>query len=177
MNGEDGIKLQAHLDGELTGREAQQVAAWIENDAEARALFAELQQTKTLLAGNEPEMRLPESREFFWSKIERDIQRLESAPAEKESPAWVLFFRRHLRGIAVTSAAAALLVFGAFQMNLVSPGMFEEIDNPLDDDTGSFSFRSESQKNTLVWIANPYVDAEETADGMPMPMPVLEENL
>ena len=40
MNGEEGIKLQAHLDGELTGREAQQVAALIENDAEARALFS-----------------------------------------------------------------------------------------------------------------------------------------
>ena len=37
------------------------------------------------------------------------------------------------------------------------------IDNPLDDDTGSFSFRSESQKMTLVWIANPFADAEEEA--------------
>ena len=177
MNGEDGIKLQAHLDGELTGREAHQAAALIETDAEARALFAELEQTKTLLTANEPEMRLPESREFFWSKFDRHIQRLENAPAEIQAPSWILFVRNHVRGIAAASAAVALVVFAAFQMNLVSPGMFEEIDNPLDDDTGSFSFRSESQKNTLVWIANPYVDAEETADGMPMPMPVLEENL
>ena len=175
MNGEDGIKLQAHLDGELTGREAQQVAALVENDAEARALFGELQQTKVWLKANEPEMRLPESREFFWSKIERDIQRLETAPAEKHTPAWALFFRHHLSAIAGTSVAAALVVFVAFQMNVLSPSMFEEIDNPLDDDTGSFSFRSESQKNTLVWIANPFVDAEE--DGMPMPMPKPEENL
>ena len=175
MNGEEGIKLQAHLDGELTGREAQQVTVLIENDAEARALFGELQQTKVWLKANEPEMRLPESREFFWSKIERDIQRLESAPAETHSPAWVLFFRRHLSAIAGTSVAAALVLFVAFQMNVLSPSMFEEIDNPLDDDTGSVSFRSESQKNTLVWIANPFVDAEE--DGMPMPMPMPEENL
>jgi hypothetical protein len=163
MNGEDGIKLQAHLDGELTGREAQHVAALIENDAEARALFSELQQTKVWLKANEPEMRLPESREFFWSKIERDIQRLESSPADKHSPGWVLFFRRHLSAIAGTSVAAALVLFVAFQMNVLSPSMFEEIDNPLDDDTGSFSFRSESQKMTLVWIANPFADAEEEA--------------
>ncbi|HEY0552249.1 MAG TPA: hypothetical protein VGF13_21795, partial [Verrucomicrobiae bacterium] len=117
MNGEDGIKLQAHLDGELTGREAQQVAALLETDAEARAVFGELQQTKAWFKANEPEMRLPESREFFWSKIERDIQRLESAPAERQSPAWVLFFRRHIRAIAGTSVAAALVVFVAFQMN------------------------------------------------------------
>jgi hypothetical protein len=167
MNGEDGIKLQAHLDGELTGREAQQVTALIEKDAEARALFGELQQTKLWLKANEPEMRLPESREFFWSKIERDIQRLETAPAEQHTPAWALFFRRHLSAIAGTSVAAALVVFVAFQMNVLSPSMFEEIDNPLDDDTGSFSFRSESQKMTLVWISNPFVDAEENADAAP----------
>lgn len=177
MNGEDGIKLQAHLDGELTGRKAQQVAALIENDAEARALFAELQQTNVWLKANEPEMRLPESHEFFWSKIERDIQRLDSAPVEKHSPAWALFFRRHLSAIAGASVATAVIVFAAFQMNVLSPSMFEEIDNPLDDDTGSFSFRSESQKNTLVWIANPFVDAEEAGDGMPMPMPMPGENL
>ena len=169
MNVEDGIRLQAHLDGELTCREAEQVAALIENDAEARALFAELQQTKTLLGANEPEMRLPESREFFWSKIERDIQRLEAAPAEKQSPAWLLFFRRHIRAFAGTSVAAAFVLFVAFQMNVLSPSMFEEIDNPLDDDTGSFSFRSESQKMTLVWIANPFVDSEEAGDAVPMP--------
>jgi len=163
MNGEDGIKLQAHLDGELTGRETQQVAALIENDAEARALFGELQQTKVWLKANEPEMRLPESREFFWGKIEREIERLDSAPAEKHSPAWILFLRRHLSAIAGTSVAAALVLFVAFQMNVLSPSMFEEIDNPLDDDTGSFSFRSESQKMTLVWIANPFADAEEEA--------------
>ena len=37
MNQEVGTKLQAYLDGELTGREMQQVAALIETDAEARA--------------------------------------------------------------------------------------------------------------------------------------------
>ena len=88
MNVEDGIKLQAHLDGELTGREAQQVAALIENDAEARGLFGELQQTKVWLKANELEMRLPESREFFWSKIERDIQRLDTVPADQQIPAF-----------------------------------------------------------------------------------------
>ncbi len=167
MNVEDGIKLQAHLDGELTDREAQQVTALIENDAEARALFGELQQTKTWLTANQPEMRLPESREFFWSKIEREIQRLDAAPAQEHTSAWVLFLRRHLSAIAGTSVAAALVVFVAFQMNVLSPSMFEEIDNPLDDDTGSFSFRSESQKMTLVWIANPFADAEEAAEVAP----------
>jgi anti-sigma factor RsiW len=160
MNVDVGIKLQAYLDGELSGREAQAITSLIENDAEARALFAELQQTRSLLQANEPEFRLPESREFFWSKIEREIQRLETSPAGARTPAWLLFLRRHLAAVTGTSVAAALMLLMAFQMNWVSPDLFEEIENPLDD-TGSFSFRSESQKMTLVWISNPAA-AEET---------------
>ena len=171
MKVEDGIKLQAQLDGELTGREAQEVAAFLENDAEARALFAELQQTRSMLTGNEPEFRLPESREFYWSKIEREIERLELAPVVASAPAWLVFLRRNLRAISGTAVAAALVMFAAVQMNLTGE-LFEEIDNPLDD-TSSFSFRSESQQMTLVWISNPFVDAEENAD-MPMPMPATE---
>ena len=168
MNVEVGIKLQAYLDGELTGRDAQQVEALVKNDAEAGALFAELQQTRSILKGNEPEFQLPESREFFWSKIEHEIERLEATPVQRESMGWVLFLRRHLAAVSGVAVAAALVVFAAFQLNLVSPGMLEEIDNPLDD-VGTFSFRSESQKMTLVWISNPFVDSEESSDAMPAP--------
>jgi anti-sigma factor RsiW len=155
MNVELGIKLQAHLDGELTGREAQEIAALLETDAGAQALFAELRQTKLLLAGNEPEFRLPESREFFWGKIEREISRPESALGRQ--PAWMMFLRRHFAALSTTAVAAALVMFLA--VNSMSPAMFEEIENPLDD-SDSFSFRSESQQMTLVWIANPYADDE-----------------
>jgi anti-sigma factor RsiW len=169
MNVDTGIKLQAYLDGELTGREAEKIAALIANDAEARSLFNELQQTHTLLAANEPEFRLPESREFFWSKIEREISRVETAPVESRGPGWIFFFRRHLAAFAGTSVAAVLVLFVAFQMNVVPRDLFEEIDNPLDE-TSSFSFRSESQKMTLVWISNPFADTEEAVDVVPTPV-------
>ncbi len=162
MNLDSGIKLQAYLDGELTGREARELAAWIETDADARGLLAELQQAKNLLHGNEPEFRLPESREFYWSKIERDITRLESATTVSRSPGWMQFVRRHLSALTGTSVAAALVLFVAFQMNWVSRDLFEEIENPLED-TGSFSFRSESQKMTLVWVSDTSAP-QETAD-------------
>jgi anti-sigma factor RsiW len=173
MNQEVGTKLQAYLDGELTGRDAQEVAALIEGNAEASALFGELQQTSTMLKGNEPEIRPPESREFYWSKIEGQIERLDAAPASG-APAWVLFFKRHLGALSGVAVAAALVFFIAAQMNIVPPSLLEEIDNPLDD-VGTFSFRSESQQMTLVWISNPFADAEEASDGMPTPMPLLEE--
>jgi hypothetical protein len=168
MNVDNGIKLQAYLDGELTDREAQQVAASLESDGEARALFGELQQTRSLLTANEPELRLPESREFYWSRIEREIERLETAVTERRPPAWVLFFRRHLAAVGGFTVAAALIVFAGFQMNIISPNLLEEIDNPLDD-VGTFSFRSESQKMTLVWISNPFASEEESSDAAPLP--------
>ena len=165
MNLELGIKLQAYLDGELGEREARSIAALIESDAEARALHTELQQTRTWITANEPELRLPESREFYWSKIEREIQRLDAAPAPaSEVSGWAAFLRRYAKVLTGTSVAAALVIFVGFQMNVLSFNQpFEEIDNPLDD-TPSFSFRSESQKMTLVWISNPAVAAEEAAE-------------
>lgn len=162
MNLDSGIKLQAYLDGELAGREAREVAAWIETDADARAMLAELQQIKNLVHGNEPEFRLPESREFYWSKIEREINREESAPESTRPPVWLQFVRRHLSALTGTAVAAALVLFVAFQMNWVSGDMFEEIENPLED-TGSFSFRSESQQMTLVWVSDTSA-AQETSD-------------
>ncbi len=163
MNVDLGIKLQAHLDGELADRDAQAVVLLIESDADARALFGELQHTRVLLRGNETQFRLPESREFFWSKIEREITRLENAPSVTGTPAWLLFFRRHFAAATGTCVAACLVLFVAFQINWMSPDLFEEIENPLED-TGSFSFRSESQQMTLVWISNPAASSDEAED-------------
>ena len=69
------LKLQAHLDGELPRAEAREVEERLAADAEARALLGELTATVEALAGAEAGVRLPESREFFWSKIEAQIQR------------------------------------------------------------------------------------------------------
>ena len=160
MNEELGIKLQAYLDGELGVREARSIAALIERDADVRALHAELQQTRAMLVTNEPEIRLPESREFYWSKIEREIQRLEASSASRPS-GWMAFLRRYTTALAGTSVAAALVLFVGFQMGWLSPNHpFDDTDNPFDD-TPSFSFRSEAQKMTLVWIATPADDAAE----------------
>jgi anti-sigma factor RsiW len=148
------LKLQAYLDGELSEHEAREVSAWLEANADARALSTELSQTRLLLRGNEPEASLPETREFYWSKIEREIARLEAEPARASLPWWLALVRRHLAIVSGTGVAALLAFTAALQMNWVSPDLLEEIENPLEE-TSSFSFRSESQKMTVVWISNP----------------------
>jgi len=69
------LKLQALLDGELPEAEASEVAKWLARDREAAALLEELRHTGAALKGAEMGVRLPESREFFWSKVQREIQR------------------------------------------------------------------------------------------------------
>ena len=71
MNAEFQLKLQAHLDGELSERESREIETALATDAEARALLAELRNTCGALAGFEAELKLPEERAFYWSKIRR----------------------------------------------------------------------------------------------------------
>jgi len=74
MNQDRELQIQALLDGELSGRQARKVEQWLAGDADAQALAQELKATKTALAQNEPLLALPETREFYWSKIQRQIE-------------------------------------------------------------------------------------------------------
>ena len=91
------FKLMAYLDGELSEPESVEVREWLARDEEARALLAELQNTGAVLAGFEAGLKLPETREFFWSKIQREIERQERAPASAESVSLWGWLRQHLR--------------------------------------------------------------------------------
>src|SRR2546425_134197 len=93
MKFENELKLQAYLDGELSARETKAVAELVTQDTTARELLAELRFTKNALAGNEPEVKLPESREFYWCKIQREIQRLEAPPATRPVP-WFAWWKQ-----------------------------------------------------------------------------------
>ena len=78
---ETQLKLQAFLDGELPEDEARTIAARVAQDPEATDLLAELRNTRQALSLFEEGPKLPESREFYWSKIQRAIEQLEPAPA------------------------------------------------------------------------------------------------
>ena len=88
------FKLQAYLDGELPSGEAKAVADLVAQDADARALLAELTNTRSALAAFESEIKLPEAREFYWSKIARDIQRQEKRGPASSSTSILTLLRR-----------------------------------------------------------------------------------
>ena len=150
------LKLQAWLDGELPEAEAREVTNWLARDREATALVEELRNTGHALAGFEADIRLPESREFFWSKIEREIQRLEAqaptaAPKEKES--YFTLFRRFL---VPASAFALVLVAGVMLIRPPTPPAraTADLETALAD-AGAFTYRDYDAGTTLVWLSYP----------------------
>ncbi|HEY1170455.1 MAG TPA: hypothetical protein VGH19_03710 [Verrucomicrobiae bacterium] len=91
-NVERELKLQSYLDGELSAAEAAEVERWLDQDAEMLALSTELKQTKTALQAGEVEVKCPETREFYWSKINRSIEaeqrQAERATGSRDLPWW-----------------------------------------------------------------------------------------
>src|SRR5213592_3426760 len=116
MNAERQLKLQAWVDGELPESEARQVAKSVSADKEAQAIVGELQMAKAFLANNEPEVKLAESREFYWNKIQREIERLDKAKFESRPVSWIFSWRRLL---APLSGIALIAFLSVVSLNLL----------------------------------------------------------
>jgi anti-sigma factor RsiW len=148
------LRLQAFLDGELAEAEAREAAEWVARNREAAAMLEELRNTCNALAGSEEAIQLPESREFFWSKVQREIQRLE-APAPKSAPTSLFAsWRRFLvpaSGLALVFVAALWLIQPVGQSGRTEAG---DIETSLAD-AGAFTYRDYSAGTTLVWLSYP----------------------
>lgn len=156
MNLETNLQIQAWLDGELPEAEARQVAGFVERDAAAKTLATELETMHAALTGNEPEVKLPESRDFYWSKIRREIERLESAgcASVKTTGGWSHAWRRWLMPLAGTAMVAIIAVGFAWLVTPQGQGgdtFLAEIEN-LSEDVGSYSFRAPGQNMLVVWV-------------------------
>lgn len=150
MNEELHIKLQAFLDGELPEAEARAIGSLIASDADAAALHRELKHTRAALAGFEKRIVVPETREFYWSKIQREIQRLEVPASERPQHSLFSFWRRALAvGGGVAALVIALLVATTFG-HRAAP----ELDVALADGD-AFTYRNYESGATLVWLSYP----------------------
>lgn len=160
MDYERQLKLQAHLDGELPEGDRLTVESWLAQDTEAKALLAELRQTNAALSAFEGEIKLPESREFFWTKIEREIRRQEPAPQAETQPAWLAGWRRFLIPASALAMLAVLLV--TLQTSIRGAASASGIVAAFDDES-AFTYRDQSQGTTLVWLS--YAAADSFTEG------------
>lgn len=146
------IKIQAFLDGELPEAEAREIASLIARDEDAAALHVELKNTRRALAGAEEGVRVPETREFYWSRIGREIERVERLqPVKSQVSVWHVLARwlRPLGAIAAVAVAALLIL--------------HTDSNPAGDSAvvtamsgaDATTFRDEASGTTLVWFSYP----------------------
>lgn len=155
-NNEAQLRLQAYLDDELPEGERRAVEAWLTRDPEAAALLTELRQTSAAFASFEGELKLPESREFFWSKIEREIGRQVRRESAVGRPSWVTAWRRFLVPISGLAALALVLV-ASLQMSTSQPMRPLELEMTLPNSNAT-TYRDETQRMTLVWFSYPAND-------------------
>jgi len=162
MNHELELKLQAWVDGQLSAHETDEIARLIETDAAARALLTELKNTRAALVGHEDGVKLPESPDFYWSKIAREIERQEPR-GQPPATSWLHHFRRLLMP---AGAVAALLLLGTFasRQSFHDNLPYELHDLVADSDT--FTFTDEANGTTLIWFSYPaeneFAEPDET---------------
>ena len=155
---QEQLKLQAFLDGELPEKEAAEVAKLLSRDDQAVRLQNELRNTRQAIAASQAIVLLPESREFFWSKIRREIERLDNSAvaAVVEEPSWFHAWRRLLipAGAVAAFIIVALVTLGPqpFSSTVVA-----DSDSSYDD-SGAFTYHDADNHATLVWLSYPAED-------------------
>jgi anti-sigma factor RsiW len=148
MNYESQLKLQCYLDGELSDTEAREIAKWLAQDQEAVGLLAELRNTRQALASHPANLPLPESREFYWSKIQREILRQQPPVAAPQKISWLAAWRRFL---VPASAVAALAIVALLTLQTPHTPAAES----ALPDSGTFTYHDYDAGATLVWVSYP----------------------
>lgn len=151
MEYQDQLRLQSYLDGELPEAEAREMANRLARDQGAAALLAELRQTRDAVAGFEDGIRLPEPREFYWSKIKREIERLDEPAQARPSPVPLI---ARLRRFLVPAAGLALLVIAGLVATQGPSQDTVPIETALAD-AGAMIYHDYSAGATFVWLSYP----------------------
>jgi anti-sigma factor RsiW len=155
MNQDLQLKLQAHLDGELPPEEARAMVELIARDAQARDLVTELTHTRDAFVSHEADIKVPATREFYWSQIQREIQRQEKAPAVRPPEASLFMALRRLLAPASGLAAVVLAIaLAGYQFRTQENVVVEETETTLED-AGAFTYRDYNSGTTLVWVDYP----------------------
>jgi len=163
MDYDSQLKVQAYLDEELPEAEVRQIAERLGRDSEATALLQELRFTREALKGAESEVRLPESREFFWSKIERQIQRQDQTPAPSKQVSLLARLRSYLVPASAVALLAIVLSLSIGKSEATQPGEMELVS----DEMGALTFRSQSERMTMVWLY-PRTDTQAGTETLPV---------
>jgi anti-sigma factor RsiW len=154
MNTEEQLKLQAFFDGELPEREARDTAAWVARDPEATAMLRELRNTRQALAQGAPVPKVPASREFYWSRIRQEIERLEQSVQAAKPLSFFSIVRRVLLPVGSAAALMLFLALAGVHFGFFGPSMSPDSEMTLAN-ANAFTYRDFASGSTLVWVSFP----------------------
>ena len=148
------LKVQALVDGELTGREAEALQQRINDDAKLQQLHARLTQMRGLIADSELPRPMPESGDFYWNKIAETIEH-EKRAGERPAPPtpasrWLLRWLTPLVGV---SAVVLLLTFQ--QPTAPDLGIMLSGDHELElssDEIDVMTYNTDDDSISIVWL-------------------------
>lgn len=143
MSDQQLLEIMAYADGELVATRRHDVEKLIAGDPAAAALYQELAACAKLLRAHEPLGTVPETREFYWSQIQRRITAEEQAAARAMAPKAPVF--GWLRWLAPVIGVAAVALVVTYQQR---PGPTVLAGG----EASSMTFTSESDGVTISWI-------------------------
>ncbi len=165
MNQELELQLQAYLDGELSANEARKVTELLTQEPAAQALLNELTFTKKALQANELEMTLPESPDFYWSKIAREIERQDRTEAPASATPWWRRSFKYLVPIGGLAAVCLLLIVPDTKEGEGEASSAAVIEN-LSPEMVASTFRSQADGLKVIWLSEK-IDEQATGEEVP----------
>ncbi|MBL9174958.1 MAG: hypothetical protein JNL10_15575 [Verrucomicrobiales bacterium] len=147
MKTETCLEIQAYVDGELDLARRASVETLCSEDPTARRLLEDLASFRDCIQGHEPEFSVPETREFYWNQIQRQLKSTPSPSAPTLSPwlGWV----RWLVPVAGLAAVAFLITLPRSEAP-VSRTLASM--TPASMEASSVVYRSEADGVTVHWI-------------------------
>jgi anti-sigma factor RsiW len=144
------LDIQSYVDGELPPERRAQVEAALVADADAERLAVGLRRLGVLLRSNEPDIRVPDSREFYWSQVRRRIEASRGADAPGAGDATAAL--GWLRWLVPAMGVAAVAVIVSLPRR-GEPAEFAGLAyDATQTEATSVVFRSESDGVTVHWI-------------------------
>ena len=84
MNQENRLEIQAWLDSELPPQRAAQISNLVQSNDQAKTLADELRMVQSTLRNGETQTPVADTRDFYWSQIELQIEAEEPIPTVEE---------------------------------------------------------------------------------------------
>lgn len=144
MKLETMLEIQASADGETNAVKDRALRQLLAQDSEAQRLHAEISNLKAILRRHESGIQVSDSREFYWSQIQRRIEVEEQAAKRAQAMSAGMHIWRWLAPMMAISAVIAVVALQPF----TGGKEIKATANPVT----TVTFSSEADGVTIHWI-------------------------